>query len=125
MFCVSCDMFVRSQEEALAAAVQAAPATSQQANSDQLGRQQTPPQTAVPSSPEKQEAAAPKLYSPAEGKHGSDAVLGMLMESMELLAKGLKESILQGDLSGQVIESGTKALKEIAQVYECISKMNS
>ena len=118
-------MFVRSQEEALAAAVHAAPATSQQANSDQLGRQQTPLQTAVLSSPGKQEAAAPKLYSPAEGKHGSDAVLGVLMESMELLARGLKECILQGNLSGQAIESGTKAMKDIAQVYECISKLNS
>lgn len=125
MYCVNCDMFVRSQEEASAAAVQAASATSQQANSDQIGRQETPPQDAVPSSSGKQEAAASKLHSPAAGKHGSDAVLGLLMESMELLARGLKECILQGGLSGQVVESGTKAMKDIAQVYELISKLNS
>ena len=50
---------------------------------------------------------------------------GLLMESMELLARGLKECILQGGLSGQVVESGTKAMKDIAQVYELISKLNS
>jgi hypothetical protein len=125
MFCVSCDMFVRSQDEASAIAIEAAPATCQQATPDHLGRQQTPPPPATSSSPGKQEAAArPKLHSPTEDKNGSDAVLCLLMDSMKLLATGLKECILHGDLSGQVIESRTKAMKDIAEVYDQISKLN-
>lgn len=131
LFCVSCDMFVRLQPEAPAPPGPAPQQTSQPTVSadavrylvGQREEQEHQPE-AHNSSSKQEDAAVQQSAEELPCKGGPDRVKGLLMESMEVIARELKEILsVKRSWTDAEVEMYTKSITNLTGAYERLAKI--
>ena len=127
LFCVSCDMFLRPEQEVSASAASTEQHTPRQAPTPAAAssqRQGTDPSVPSPGSG-KHEEEAPHMeqnLQQAMSMQSSDKVQQLLVESMGLLAERLKEEITGRDIS---IDAACNSITALTAACEAVSRLKT
>ena len=124
---MSCDMFLRHEQDVSASAASTEQLTPRQAPTPAAAssqRQGTDPSVPSPGSGKHEEEAPHMEQNPqqAMSMQGSDKVQQLLVESMRLLAERLKEEIIGRDIS---IEAACKSITALTAACEAVSRLKT
>ena len=123
LFCVSCDMFLRPEQQAAAPAPQAAPHIAAQEEpaetglSEQAAHEQ---ETHNSSGKEEEQAEASLEQRDASCAHRPDRVLGLMMETMELFAWQLKRDVSGKDCQEARFKGLLDSIESVAKTYNSV-----
>ena len=113
LFCVSCDMFLRPEQQA------PTPALPSPAQLDQP--QQRVLESDIHSSPAKADAQVAHLQdSSASRTPGCSRVLALMMDTMELLAEQLREDVSSRDCQQSTLQETVSGIESLASTYHCV-----
>ncbi len=123
LFCVSCDMFLRPEQQAAAPAPLAAPQIVAQEQPAQIGQPEQEvreEETHNSSGQDEGEAEAPLEQRDASCAHRPDRVLGLMMEAMELFAWQLKRDVSSGDCEQGAFAGLLDNIESVAKTYHSV-----